>query len=55
MTYEDKYFFESDEFNNIHVYKVGTMEYLDMIEVEYKYDHDEFVFKCKEWIKDNDK
>lgn len=47
----DGYFFESDEFNNIHIYKKGSMEYLDMIDVDYKYDHDEFIFKCKEWMR----
>lgn len=51
----DNYFFEADELNNIHVYKNGTMEYLDMIEIDYKYDYDEFLFQCKEWIRKNKK
>jgi hypothetical protein len=24
-----------------------------MIEIDYKYDYDEFLFKCKEWIRKN--
>lgn len=47
------YFFENDEFGNVHVYKTGTMEYLDMIDVDYKYDYDQFLFICKEWINKN--
>lgn len=46
----DNYFFEADEFNNIHVYKSGSMEYLDMIDIDYKLDYDEFIYKCKEWV-----
>lgn len=43
-------FFEMDNFNNIHVYKKGTMEYLDVIEVGYKIPYDEFMSRCKEYI-----
>lgn len=49
----NNYFFENDEFGNIHVYKNGTMEYLDMIDIDYKYTHDDFLFICKDWINKN--
>lgn len=44
------YFFDSDEFGNIHVYQKGTMEYLDKIDIDYKYDYDEFIILCNNWI-----
>lgn len=50
----DSYFFQCDEFYNIHVYKkVSEFEYLDMVELDYKYDYAEFKFQCSEWIRKN--
>lgn len=46
----NEYLFENDEFGNIHVYKIGSMEYLDMIDIDYKYDFDEFISICNKWI-----
>jgi hypothetical protein len=46
----NNYFFENDEFGNIYVYQKGTMKYLDMIDINYKYVYDEFIIQCNNWI-----
>ncbi|HCL4447476.1 TPA: hypothetical protein N2D04_002538 [Clostridium botulinum] len=51
----DNYFFEADGLGNINVYKVGTMEYVDLIHVSYRYDRFEFLDNCKEWIRKKNK
>lgn len=43
----DGYFMKQDERGNIHIYRKGSMEYIDYIGVLL---HDEFKYKCKEWL-----
>jgi hypothetical protein len=49
------YFFESDDFSNIHIYTSKGMEYLDMLEFDCIYDHDDFMFQCNQWLQKNKK
>ncbi|EKS4344797.1 hypothetical protein QB607_002790 [Clostridium botulinum] len=51
----DNYFFEADGLGNINVYKAGTMEYVDLIHVSYRYDRFKFLDNCKEWIRKKNK
>lgn len=48
----DGYFFELDSLNNMHVYAKG-MEYIDMVEIGFKIDLDEFKYRCRCWIAEN--
>lgn len=48
----DGYFFELDSFNNIHIY-AKDMEYIDMVEVGFKIDYDEFKYRCICWVNQN--
>ncbi len=48
----DGYFFELDSLHNIHVY-AKDMEYIDMVEVGFEIDYDEFKYRCMCWVNQN--
>lgn len=50
---EGGYYFELDKRYNIHVYSMGVTEYLDMVEIGFKIDLDEFVYRCRAWVNEN--
>lgn len=44
------YLFETDENFNIYVYKNDNLEFIEEVQIGYKYDFEEFVELCNEWI-----
>ena len=50
----EPWFFEMDTQNNINVYAKG-LEYYAIIKVGYSLDYEEFKYRCKQWIVEENK
>ncbi|MFQ8920959.1 hypothetical protein [Clostridium paraputrificum] len=50
---KNKYFFEVDTLGNMHVYKAGTMEYLDSIYLGINPTKEKFLNEVNNWLLKN--